>query len=195
MRYVLLLTVLSIGVPSYAQDTLIFVNGNQTIGHITEMDQYTISLQSPDTIQNELRVILRSDVFMIKHASGLREVITTFEQVEEPPTISDPQHMYNLGMTDAKTYFTGKKAMGLTMVSLLYPPLGGAVILYYMTMKAEPRYFINHDHTLLNNKDYVEGYQKVATKMRRKRSLQGLGIMAGTVGVIFIGAVAIAASL
>lgn len=71
-----LLLVLLSGAAAQAQDVLTKANGEEISAKIVEITPYEIKYKRADNLDGPLIVLRRPDVFMIRYANGLKEVIT-----------------------------------------------------------------------------------------------------------------------
>jgi hypothetical protein len=136
-----------------------------------------------------------TDVFLIRYANGTKEVVSS-------PTVATPalglgrtpQEMNNQGRLDARQYFKSRGVFwgtaGATFISMPAYGLGG--IATGAVIAATPpkrRNMIVPDQALLNDPNYVSGYQKQAQRQKLGKAAGGFGVGLLTGTVVMVGVV------
>lgn len=169
---------------AYAQDVIVKVNGDELKAKVLEINLAAILYEIPDSVQvvdsvnTNVLSIARSEVFMVRFANGTKEVFQ-----ENLPTASDsvnlagtPDEMYQLGQHEARQYYTGNGALWGSLASLTIGPLGliGPLIIGSTKPQAY-KHPVSSQH-LLQNPDFVRGYEKQAHKRKVGKTFLGTGI-------------------
>lgn len=163
-----------------AQDIIVKISGDELPVKITEITLNDIVYKHPDSLSGQPRTIPKKEVFMVKYANGAKEVITTMD-VEPAGALPEerPEIMYQRGKTDARIYYKGAGTLWGSAAASLLPPYGYVVPLGLMLTKPKIANSTVPDMRLLQNKDYVKGFEKQAHNRKIGKALAGMGI--GTV--------------
>ncbi|MBC6606051.1 hypothetical protein H8B13_04395 [Hymenobacter sp. BT188] len=196
MRYFLLNCLLfCVTLSVQAQDTILRTNGDEVKARvlaITPTDVAYVPTTEPPT--TDTLHLLATEVFLIRYANGTKEVVS--KPAATAPAIGlsrTPQEMSNLGREDARKYFKSPGVFwgtaGATFVSIPAYGLGGIATGAAIAATPPKRHnMIVPDQVLLNDPNYVSGYQKQAQRQKLGKAAGGfgVGIAAGAVATVAI---------
>jgi hypothetical protein len=178
-----------------AQDTILRTDGDEVKARvlaITPTDvAYVPTTEPPSTDTLHLRA---TEVFLIRYANGTKEILhdttAVASTVEKPRTA---QEMNNQGRLDAKRYFKPRGAFwgtaGATFLSTPYAGVGGIATGVAIAVTPPKRHnMIVPDQALLNDNNYVSGYQKQAQRQKLGKAAGGFGVglLSGAVATVAI---------
>lgn len=190
MRFSLLALFLGVAsLSAQAQDTILRTNGdeiNARVLAITPTDVAYVPATNPPT--TDTLHLAATEIFLIRYANGTKEVLS---QVTAPVEVArTAQQMQAHGQLDAKKYFRSPGAFwgtaGATLVTLPAYGLGGVVAGATIAATPPKRHnLLVPDQALLNDPNYVSGYQKQAQRKKLGQAAGGLGVGLAT-GVVAI---------
>jgi hypothetical protein len=196
MRYFLLCCFLFCATFSaLAQDTILRTNGDEVKAQVLAITPtevaYVPTTEPPSTDTLHLAA---TEVFLIRYANGTKEIL--HDTTATGPALGlarTPQEMNNQGRLDAKLYFKAPGAFwGTAGATLVSYGVGGIVTGAVIAASPPKRHnMIVPDQALLNDPNYVSGYQKQAQRQKLGKAASGLGVGLAT-GVVVMYAVVIA---
>ncbi|WP_303309958.1 hypothetical protein [Hymenobacter sp. BT730] len=178
MRYFLFLLLL-LPALSQAQDVILRTSGEEVPAKVVRItpDQ-VVYMTGTDTLQ-----MPAADVFLIRYANGTKEVLTKQTSTTTALALT-PAQAEQLGRTDARQLFKAKGAFwgtfAATFVTASAYGVGG--IATGAAIAATPpraKNLIPSRPELLQNPDYVRGYQKQAQNKKLGKAAAGFGVGAG----------------
>ncbi|MGY2131071.1 hypothetical protein ACW9KT_02500 [Hymenobacter sp. HD11105] len=165
-----------------AQDTILRTDGDEVkarVLSITPTDITYIPITEPPSTDT-LR-LAATDVFLIRYANGTKEIVTS--SATAAPAVGlgrTAQEMNNLGRMDARRYFKAPGAFwgtaGATFVSISAFGIGGVATGVAIAASPPKRHnMITTDQALLNDPNYLDGYQKQAQRKKWGSAAGGFG--------------------
>jgi len=175
-KYLLFILCLVLAQAAMAQDVIVKIHGDELKAKVLEITPTNIIYQLPDAPDSVKQTIAKAEVFMLRYANGTKEV---FSENLPSGTIAkpDPAHMYQKGRQDARLHYNGTGAMlGSAASILLAGPVGPVII-----GAVKPRAHNNHalPYTLLQDPNYVRGYEKQAHNRKIGKVAIGTGLGVG----------------
>jgi hypothetical protein len=187
MKNILLLSLFALLSPiTFAQDVIVKLSGEEIAAKVEEITLQEILYKHPDSLAGPTLKLSKAEVFMIRFANGTREVFQENlpeNQARQEPVLT-PDQMFLKGEQDARITYNGSAALwGSAASSLVFPyGLVGAVVIGAVPPKVRPDRV--PDISLLNDPNYVKGYQKQAHRRKVGNAVAGAGI--GTVTVLAV---------
>jgi len=175
-KYLLFILCLVLAQTAMAQDVIVKINGDELKAKVLEITPTNIIYLLPDAPDSVKQTIAKAEVFMLRYANGTKDVFTEnlpSETIAKP----DPAHMYQKGRQDARLHYNGTGAMlGSAASVLLAGPVGPVII-----GAIKPRAHSNHalPYTLLQDPNYVRGYEKQAHNRKIGKVAIGTGLGVG----------------
>ncbi|MCB2376555.1 hypothetical protein LGH70_03115 [Hymenobacter sp. BT635] len=143
----------------------------------------------PDSAAADTLQLAAAEVFLIRYANGAREVI---HRAAPQPWVLAPAEARLRGASDARQYYTGRRAFWVAYgVTVLSPVAGLATSIGIAARRPNASTFKVPDAELLRNPDYLRSYQQQARRQRAGKAMVGFG--AG-VGTLLMGAAILAAT-
>ncbi|RYU78364.1 hypothetical protein [Hymenobacter persicinus] len=175
--FVLLLLLLLAG-STQAQDVILQTTGQELPARVLTIEPEQISYVLLAAPTDTLRM-RRADVFLIRYANGTREVLNPMATAG--PASLTPAQARLLGQQDARKNFKAPAAfwgtLGTTIVSMPIGFAGGLATGAAFALTPPKRHnIIASDQALLQNPDYVKGYQKQAQRKKLGSAAAGLGV-------------------
>lgn len=194
MRCFLLSCILfCVTVSVHAQDTILRTNGDEVKARVLAITPtqiaYVPTTEPPitDTLH-----LLATEVFLIRYANGTKEIVTA-ATTPSSGVERTPQQMNDLGREDARRYFKATCVFwgtaGATFLSTPAYGLGGIATGAAIAATPPKRHnMLVPDQALLNDPNYVSGYQKQAQRQKLGKAAGGfgVGIAAGAVATVAI---------
>ena len=165
----------------FKNDTITTMQGEKIACKVLEISSTLITfLPLGPSIKEPLTVPV-SNVFLIKYPSGKREMI---HQEKAAPPID----YHTLGTTDAHLYYNNNAVRVGEALSGLALQILPAAIIYACPAKKLDNPENPNNKLLQSNLEYYTGYQKAATKIKRKKAAFNFGAgVATTTLVILLG--------
>lgn len=183
------------------QDILVKRNGdeiNAKVLTITPQEiTYRLAANPPDSAAapSPEQTIARRDVFMIKYASGAKEVFEAAPADDEkivasvpvsndaPPRRdrTDRMGMLQRGKVDAVSFYRGYKGAATgTLITSLASPLAGLIPAIACSSTPPQEHNLQYpNHQLFNDSSYQHGYRQQARRMKVGRVWRNWGIGLG----------------
>ncbi len=176
-RIILLFSAVLFLLKTQAQDIIVKISGDEMKVKVTEITLNDIVYKHPDSLSGQPRTIAKKEVFMVKFANGAKEVITNMEAE----------------ITSKVVDYKGSNAFWGSAAASLLPPYGYVVPLGMMLTKPKIVNSNVPNAALLNNINYVQGFEKQAHNRKIGKAAAGMGI--GTVVFSAVAIVVLAATL
>lgn len=176
-------------------DVILRLDGQEISGRvvvITPTELLYLPAPPPTTRPDTLRLPV-SQVFLVRYANGTKDILT--RPVAPEPVLGSGRLQYLvgperrlLGQADAEQYYQGKRVFwGAAGVSWLGLP--GLVGVAVAANKPVPLTRLNlPEPVLLQDTNYLAGYQEQANRIKRRKVWQGYGTGIGLlVGLVVAG--------
>ena len=195
MRYFLLsFFLICTTLSAQAQDTILRTNGDEVKARVLAITPTDVAyVPTTEPASTDTLHLLATDVFLIRYANGTKEIVTAAATAPAIGLSRTPQEMNNLGREDARKYFKAPGVFwgtaGATFVSIPAYGLGGIATGAAIAATPPKRHnMIVPDQALLNDPNYVSGYQKQAQRQKLGKAAGGfgVGIAAGAVATVVI---------
>ncbi|WP_034256798.1 hypothetical protein [Adhaeribacter aquaticus] len=167
-----------------AQDIILKTDGEEINATVTEITLTDVVYKHPDSLQSLPQTLPKHAVFMIKYANGTKEIISQTSSGLPRGMEPTPENMYELGRSDARKYYKGNAVMWGSAAASVLVPYGYIVPIVIALNK--PKIGLNDipDANLLQNQDYMRGYQKQAHNRKIGKAATGMGIGTGAALVV-----------
>lgn len=171
-----------------AQDVIIMNNGDELVGKVLEVLPSEIKCKQVDSTGELVRIVLKSEVFMIKYENGNKEIITPKNTPNTGNNVAGAnsnnqqtknEDYFTLGRNDAMRYYvgqnsgsfwTGATACGCGPVIGLIPAAACA------STPPNSKNMYMPNPVLAQNQEYYTGYAKQAHKIKKRKVWTGYGI-------------------
>jgi hypothetical protein len=169
-----------------AQDTILRTDGDEVKARVLSITPTNVAyVPTTDPPSTDTLHLLATEVFLIRYANGMKEVITS----PAAPALGlgrTTEEMNIQGREDARKYFKASGAFWGTFsaTAVSFPVLGGlGGVAAGAAIAASPpkdQNLIVPDKALLNDPSYVRGYEKQAQRKKLGNAAAGFGV--GLVG-------------
>ncbi|WP_022825182.1 hypothetical protein [Hymenobacter norwichensis] len=196
MRHLFILCILLLlAAQSHAQDVILQTNGEELPGKVLTITPDSIAYLSSEAGRFDTLHIAASSVFLIRYANGTKEVITKSMATPTEQPMSK-EEAYAKGRLDARKYYRAPGAFWGTYSATVLTGYGGPIVgVVVAASKPKPRNFIAPEAKLLQDPNYVSGYQRQAQNRKIGSAAGGFGAGVGTlavfvtvVGLLLVGA-------
>ena len=163
--WILVFMVMSVG-KALPQDTLILNESDRLTGKVIEINPGIIVLQNTDSLGETNRTLMKSSVAIAKYGNGS---VDLFPQ--------SPEQMFEKGRKDAHLYYNNiEDITGPLVGTMMLPPIG---VLITYSASYDPVYIDKEqvsDPAFLYDKNYYEGYQKQARRIKKRKAMKYFNI-------------------
>lgn len=185
MRHLLILcSLLLFAVQAYAQDVILYTNGEEQPGKVLSITPDTVTYLSTQAGRSDTVRLATSSVFLIRYANGTKELLTK----PATPPIERPmskEEAYAKGRLDARKYYRAPGAFWGTYGATVLTGYGGPIVgVAVAASKPRPRNFVVPEAKLLQDPNYTAGYQRQAQNKKIGSAAGGFGAGVGTLVVI-----------
>jgi hypothetical protein len=171
--------------PITANDTIYFKNGKKVPSRIYELTDTDVKYKPIGNLDGPVYKVPKSDVREIVFSTGMKQKFETqpvFNPVytNETGGLSSSRDFWTKGVHDAQTNYRHKGgSVAIGIVSIV--PLIGLVPAIICSAVPPKQHNLNYpSDALWQNKDYKNGYQNEAYRMKRRRIWRAFGIGACT---------------
>jgi hypothetical protein len=185
MRQLLLIGILLLAtLPSFAQDVILKSNGEEIPGKVITITPEQVTYISAAEGRSDTLRLASNTVFLIRYANGTKDVLHNPAAPTEPAMPKDEAYMR--GRLDARKLYKAPGAFWGTYASTIVGVGYGGIITGVAVGAAKPKAqnFVVPEAKLLQNPDYMAGYQKQAHKKKIGSVAGGFGAGVGTLVVL-----------
>jgi len=187
MRHLFILcSLLLFATRSHAQDVLLQTNGEELSGKVLTITPDSITYLSGEAGRIDTVRLAASSIFLIRYANGAKEVLHA-PTVSPTPTPLSSEEAYSKGRLDAHKYYKAPGAFWGTYAATVTTFYGGPIVgITVAATRPKVRNFVVPDAQLLQDVNYVAGYQRQAQNKKVGSAAGGFGAGVGTLAVVFV---------
>jgi hypothetical protein len=165
-------------------DVILRTNGAEINAKVLTIRPDRISYLHLDTAATDTLAIASQQVFMIRYANGTKEVISRTAPAPVGLTRAEASRR---GANDARMYFKAPGAFWGTYGATVINPMAGlATGAVFSAIRPGVRNLTIPQPAMLQNPDYVRGYQQQAQRKKLGKAAAGFGAGMGTLVLVVL---------